>query len=339
LATVSDSIEKEAFQWLRHRLKESDYVPKKLFIFSRSHLDKLKKTFSKNDRKKFEKFFDIQGYSAVRNFGFVAATMLNTDVVIWLDDDELVRDNNFIKKLNDGFNQKIGGEQLRLITGACPEGETGSYIRVRKSEAWMEYWNKIKYQNEAFEKIIGMPPRWKVSPFAHGGLSAIHKDVFAKVPCDLEVTRGEDMDFNMNARMFGFSFFLDNTLEIRHCPPPRIHPKWRGVREDALRYLWQRDKIRKQKPMKGMRHITAEEFDPYPGAFLKGNLENLIVRSQVKLAKAYLVEGKTTDAAETLKTIELAFSLLESKRNPFLEYVQTKKLAGPRKTKYKIRIE
>ena len=326
LASVSPSIEKQARQWLEKRLKETAYRPPNMYIFSHSNLAKIALGLAPSDKEKYKNFFNIRNYAEMRNAGCIAATLLGSDVVVWLDDDELIRDKDFFKKLREGFEKRIGGEKVHLITGACPEGETGSYIRVREMKPWMEYWNKIKYQNEAFRKIIGTSPRWKVSPFAHGGLSAIRREVFERIPYDPVVSRGEDMDFNINTRMFGYKFFLDNTLEIRHCPPPRLHPKWRGVREDVLRYIWERGKIRNQKRLKGMKSVTAEDFDPYPGAFLKDNLENLIVRSQVALAKEYLAEGKTADAEETLKTIELSFALLESKRNPFLEYVHTKKL-------------
>jgi glycosyltransferase involved in cell wall biosynthesis len=325
VSTTTPDIEMNIEQWVKDRLKEASYVPRNIYLYSHADLDVLTSKISKKITEDHNTLLSLRGYSQVRNIGFIAAILHKVDALIWLDDDELVQDKMFIKKIDEGLNKKINGKKVRLITGACPEGEKGGYIRIRETKPWMIHWNKIKYQNEAFEKIIGTNPRFKVSPFAHGGLSIIHKDVFTKIPYDPYVQRGEDMDLNMNARMFGYSFYLDNTLEIRHCPPPRVHPQWKRVREDMIRYLWQRNKILSQKKQKGLKLITAEEFDPYPGAFLKKDLEEMIFKSQSVLATEYLIEGKASDAKEAIENIRLASKEPLLLKNAFVEYLQTQK--------------
>ena len=64
----------------------------------------------------------------------------------------------------------------------------------------------------------------------------LHRELFECVPFDPLVTRGEDVDYLINSRMFGFSFFLDNTLSIKHLPQPKSHPQWKRLREDCLLY-------------------------------------------------------------------------------------------------------
>jgi len=77
-------------------------------------------------------------------------------------------------------------------------------------------------------------------------------------------------------RMFNYKFCLDNTLSIKHLPPPKPHPVWKQMREDIYRFTFEREKIRCQKRLKGMHYVTPEELDPYPGAFLKDDLEEKI---------------------------------------------------------------
>ncbi len=58
--------------------------------------------------------------------------------------------------------------------------------------------------------------------------------MFQIVPFDPHVTRGEDIDYLMNAKMFGFDFFLDNKLSIKHLPPKKNHPIWKRLEKTFI---------------------------------------------------------------------------------------------------------
>ncbi|NIQ40221.1 MAG: hypothetical protein GTN81_16795 [Proteobacteria bacterium] len=75
-----------------------------------------------------------------------------------------------------------------------------------------------------------------------------------------------------------------------------------------------------------MVYVSAEELDPYPGAFLKDNLEDKISKACTILADHYRAEGNEADAAEALKNIEIASIEADSTKNPFRELLRTKKL-------------
>ena len=312
LSSVTPEIDLAAQAWVKNVIAQAPYRPRELYLFCNDQLEIIKNQL--NDRaERFNKILSLGGYPQERNCGLIAGYLLNSQAVIWLDDDELVKDPDFLKKIDEGLSQTISGERVKLLTGACPEGEEGSCMRTREMKPWMTYWNKIKVQNETFQKIFCDNPRWKKTPLSHGGLSIIHREVFSRVPYDLYALRGEDMDYNLNTRMFGFTFFADNTLEIRHLPPKRLHPIWQSFRQDMLRFLWERLKIKLQVDKPDMKKITAEEFDPYPGYFLKDNLEEMIFKSQSMLAAEYLTQGKPKDAAEALNNIFL------SKNSPILD--------------------
>ncbi|NUM25597.1 MAG: hypothetical protein HUU49_03140 [Candidatus Buchananbacteria bacterium] len=325
LSAVAPEIAEDSEAWIKEVVSRARYRPKQLYLFSHSHLAKLAALIGP-DVKQFSSLLDLGGYPQERNIGLLTGILLNTDVVIWLDDDELVRDKDFLQKLDEGFAQTIESQPVRLITGACPEGEAGSPIRVRPMKPWMRYWDKIHYQNETFKIVFMSEPRWKKTPLSHGGLSAIHREVFSIVPYDPYALRGEDMDYNLNARMFGFLFVADNKLEIRHLPPPRIHPKWLGFRQDMLRFLWEINKIKHQEKVVGMRKITASEFEPYPGRFLRDDIYWLIVQSQLVMAGEYLLRGKIFDATMALYNIYLSRFHKPLSQNAFVEYCALQKV-------------
>ena len=181
----------------------------------------------------------------------------------------------------------------------------------------MTYWNKIGSMNRAFASFIGAGPRIKETPFAFGGNLVIHRELFTEVPFDPGVPRGEDIDFLMNARMFGHSTFIDRELAIKHDPPSKSHPKWMQVREDIYRFVFEKAKLDAQEEMPGMRLLRAEALDPYPGEFLGDDLEEMIFRSNSMLAMDYLMAGDTRGAGECMRNIHLASHDALPRTNPF----------------------
>jgi hypothetical protein len=145
------------------------------------------------------------------------------------------------------------------------------------------------------------------------------------VPFDPSITRGEDIDFLINARMFGFKFFLDNQLSIKHVAPPKPHPEWKKVREDIYRFVFEKKKLDTQEPLPGMQQITAEDLGIYPGEFLGEDLDERIFRSNVMLAMDYINEGDQKGAMECMKNIQLARTTPPPESNPFQNLLQLQK--------------
>ena len=177
----------------------------------------------------------------------------------------------------------------------------------------------------AFDKIINQDPRLKVTPFAFGGLMVIHKNLSQMIPFDPSVTRGEDIDYLINAKMFGFDFFLDNKLNIKHLPPKKSHPVWKRFREDIYRFLYEQTKIREQYEVNNMHRVDPEDFDPYPGDFLKEDLEDKIFKTNVLLALEYLSEGDIEGCRESIKNVYLSKYEAIPKEDPFTEYRKVQK--------------
>ncbi|MCD4820323.1 MAG: cyclic nucleotide-binding domain-containing protein [Candidatus Cloacimonetes bacterium] len=170
----------------------------------------------------------------------------------------------------------------------------------------MTYWDRFGRKREAFDNIIGKEPRLKKTPFAFGGAMVIHRNLMRIVPFDPEITRGEDTDYVMNSRIFGFNFYLDNTLSIKHLPPPKSHPVWKRFREDIYRFLYGKSKFDNQVEKINLHYINPEDFDPYPGQFMKPDLGDKIFKTNIILALDYLANNEIEACKETVQNIYLA---------------------------------
>ncbi|MCT4662871.1 MAG: cyclic nucleotide-binding domain-containing protein [Tissierellales bacterium] len=267
---------------------------------------------------------ELKGYSNVRNMCLYSAHILSSDVTILIDDDEVFEKADFIGRATEFIGKRLYGKSIFGVAGYYLNKKDEYYDDV-DMKAWMTYWDRFGSKAKAFDKIISCDPRLKQTPFAFGGLMVIHKNMYRIVPFDPSITRGEDIDYLMNAKMFGYDFFLDNTLNIKHLPPPKNHPIWKRFREDIYRFLYEKSKIDNQYETANMRKVTAEDFEPYPGDFLKEDLEDKIFKTNILLALDYLAQGEVEACREAINNIYLSKYEAIPKMDTFTEYRKIQK--------------
>ena len=287
-----------------------------ILLFGPSQLKQIHELLLRDNKKEYVDLLQLRGYSNVRNLCMFIPHVLGSEAAVLIDDDEVFEDPNFMLKAREFIGKDIGGKTVDAVAGYYLQPD-GDYHLKKTFRPWMKYWDQYERMNEAFDKIIGTQPRLKETPFVFGGNTVIHRNLLTRVPFDPYVPRGEDIDFLINAKMFGFSFFLDNQLSIRHLPPPKAHPVWMRLREDMYRFIYERTKIESQKDMEGMTRAHPEEFDPYPGCFLKKDLEKKIEISSKLLSEEYLAQGDKKGSEEALKNIDLAKGDAVPKFDPF----------------------
>ena len=88
-------------------------------------------------------------------------------------------------------------------------------------------------------------------------------------------------------------------------PPPSPRSAWKKVREDAVRFLYERKKV--------MDHpvLSLETLKPYPGAFLGEDLEERIIKTNELLKHKYESQGDEEGVRECQANIAMA------EKNPF----------------------
>lgn len=273
------------------------------YLLCPSHLEKILLELGENSGQ-YQSLLSLSGYPHVRNACLIAGRLLRADVVVLIDDDEVFEDPYFIKKVREGVGREHQGKKILSLAGYYLNPD-GGYLLNKSATEWGRHWPKYEVMDDAFRQFIGRPPRYKDSPFVFGGNLSLHADLYTTLPFDTGVTRGEDIDYLMMARMYGTPTILDNTLSIKHLAPPKSHPQWQQFRQDAIRFAFQKAKLTSE-PASGMIRLTPEDFDPYPGFFLRDDLDERIERTSGLLAEYYYHTGKGKAAAEASATIEIA---------------------------------
>ncbi|MCD4795753.1 MAG: cyclic nucleotide-binding domain-containing protein [Candidatus Cloacimonetes bacterium] len=285
------------------KMLQSINIPVDTLVFTNTHLNKLKKIMYKD--LKLPNMLDLKGYSNIRNLCIFLPYILDGEVAILIDDDEVFEDPKFVTKAKEFIGRRFYGNTIDGVAGYYLNEDNEYYDKVN-IQPWMTYWDRFGGKREAFDMIIGSEPRLKKTPFAFGGAMVIHRNLMRIVPFDPKTTRGEDTDYVINSRMFGFNFFLDNKLAIKHLPPPKNHPVWKRFREDIYRFLYDKSKFDNQKFHLNLHKILPEDFDPYPGEFMKPDLGDKIFKTNIILALNYLADNDVESCKETIKNIYLA---------------------------------
>lgn len=321
--SAAQDIQKEVERKISSIIKETKPQMPTL-LFSHSHLEKVYQYLKEKKLEKFISLLKLRGYSNVRNLCLFLPLLLDSEVALLIDDDEIFEDPLFIDKALEFIGQKMGKDKVLAVAGYYINPDH-DFLLKRKILPWMIYWNNIDSMNRAFKEIIAKEPRLKPTPFAFGGNMAIHRYLFSLVPFDPSIPRGEDIDFLINARMFGFKIYLDNQLSIKHAPPPKSHPLWQRLREDIFRFVFERSKLESQKPTFPLQKVKAGDLDPYPGEFLKEDLEEKIFHSNLMLAVDYLCQEDKKGALECMRNIYLAKSEAQPKEDPFQNLLKLQK--------------
>lgn len=240
---------------------------------------------------------NLDNYAAVRNMCSLAGIVEGSDYTIFIDDDEVFTDPAFLDKVAEGMGREIDGEKIEALAGYYLQPTT---YRLDESHvpAWRtEYWNNTVVMNLAFERYIGAEPRYKPTPFVFGGNMTVSRAALKAVPFDPKITRGEDIDFLINLRIHGITFYLDRELAITHLPPASEQRAWKKLREDAVRFLYERRKVRDHAD-----RIPLSRLQPYPGLFLDDDL-GWRIRKTGELLRAEC--SKENDAEGTSKCDEI----------------------------------
>ncbi len=279
IVTTTPEIKKQAYHKVKKIVAKVN-SPVKTYLFADRQLGEIKKLYNDNNMISETKLLKLSGYSNVRNMCLYPAYILGAEVVILIDDDEIFEDPDFMSKAGEFIGGRFYGQSIDGVAGYYLNSQDEYYDDV-EMEPWMTFWDRFGSKAKAFDKVISKKPRLKSTPFAFGGCMVIHRSLMKVVPFDPNLPRGEDIDYVINSRMFNFNFFLDNQLNIKHKPPSKHHPIWQRLRQDIFRFYYEREKIRGQYEQPNMLKVEPEDFDPYPGEFLRSSLDDEVFKTNI----------------------------------------------------------
>ncbi|MBU4561540.1 hypothetical protein L6386_03200 [bacterium] len=317
-AATRPEVENEVDRKIRSLIEETR-TKFDIRVFGYRELRRFKRYLQKKGKKSLLSPLHMYGYAGIRNMCLLAAHILGVDIAISIDDDVVFEDPNYMKKAKEFIGKKKGQDRPLAIYGPYQYGKSAPDWEKIETPVWRTYWDNVAPARKAWEKFILSKGRLKETSYVVMSNIVVHKDFFTKVPLDPNINRGEDMDWVVNALMFGYKFFVDNKLRVRHLPPPRTHPAWRLTGEDIKRYIYARAKVRSLEKHKG---IPKEYFDPFPGEFLKDDLEERIFKTNIMLAMESLVNKDFEGAKGCLENIHLAKYKARPKFDPYVHMVK-----------------
>lgn len=209
----------------------------------------------------------LTGYGAVRNLGLVVANVLGYNAVVFLDDDEVVDDADFLQRAMYGLGKLTRkGIPILAKTGFYFNSE-GTYLSKSQDKWYNHFWQ----QGKAFNKWISKAMRGsRLSRSNHvcGGCFVLHKEAFKRVSFDPWIARGEDLDYMLNLRMYGSDIWFDKQWSLRHLPPVTESEGTR-FRQDIFRWLYEYRKMEYSRTQIDLLQVKPSSLEPYPGPFLE----------------------------------------------------------------------
>ena len=219
----------------------------------------------------------LVGYSAMRNLGLVVANVLRYDAAIFLEDDEVVRDRDFIARAVYGLGKLTRrGIPILAKTGFYYNSE-GSYLSKSQNRWYNHYWQQGKAFNAWISRAMA-GPRLSRSNHVCGGCLALHREAFRRLAFDPWIPRGEDLDYLINLRMYGSDIWFDNQWSLVHLPPEGANEGTR-FRQDIYRWLYEFRKVEFSRTKIDLMQIEASSLEPYPGPFLRPGITRRVRRT------------------------------------------------------------
>ena len=147
-------------------------------------------------------FPQVNGYCDLRNLGFISAYYNNSDIIVQIDDDELVKENHLVKMIEifSRFPHINILSGLYMNKNGIYQDETKDYKEWGKDKAMNDDRRLITASEDPVEIMYGM-----------GGNMMIKRDFFSQVCYPQDVPRGEDF-----ALLLASNLLYLNGSELAH---------------------------------------------------------------------------------------------------------------------------
>lgn len=208
----------------------------------------------------------LRGYGAIRNVGLLAAAVRGFTEVIFIEDDEIVTDPNFVANALHGLGRLSPKGVPILVKSGFYIDEKGSWRSLQESKWYNRFWGQGELFNQWMEKAM-TGARLSASNTLNGGCMALHIEAFSRVAFDAWVSRGEDLDYLLNLMTFNGRVWFDNQFFVQRKAPAR-HAEGQRFRQDIYRWIYEYRKLEYARSRIDLLPIDPRSLDPYPGPFL-----------------------------------------------------------------------
>lgn len=269
LLVVSEpGVENQAYERVRSIV---DHFPDlNIVIIGDSEMRHIHRRFEQIGAGEYKGAACLTGYGAVRNLGLVVASIFGHDTVVFVDDDEIIPNSDFLERA-------VYGIACKTPSGSIITAKTGffydSYDSPKASEdvPWYDrFWNKAADFNDYIDGVL-RGPRLTHSNVCCGGCMVLHADSYGSIAFDPWIARGEDLDYLINARMYGSDVWFDNQWSLCHVPPQGgLHAG--RFEQNVFRWFYEVRKIEFAKTQIDLMQVTPSSLNPYPGPWLEPSI-------------------------------------------------------------------
>jgi hypothetical protein len=228
----------------------------------------------------FDDSFGYANYGQYRNWMLLYAAFKGFDNILTIDDDELITKKRYVEDIAER-------DLLTTYKGKEVLGKGGCYTNAQGKKyydgqiAEFKQWPKDRLFNQSIKDQLNAPGGRLVRlETALGGNMIENRKMFLKVPYDINIPRGEDDDYAMNAEFLGFTYFYDKDMFVPHLPPKRTGFYWTRMRQDIIRFKYLREKCR-------LFGIDVNKINVFYRYFLQEDLEYVATVGSIDAAKRY----------------------------------------------------
>jgi len=248
--------------------------------FSYSKLKILRERLFELGHYKILQEINLENYNNIRNLQLIVSYINNSDVVVGIDDDEVINDSNYLYRAAEYVGKEYKGYYL--------DREGNHRLKVEGQEELENLFDKKSYLMDlTYDRLDHTEGRLVKTPLVFGGNMVFPRTTIERISFDPYNTRGEDIDYLINAKMEGLNFFLDKKLNITHLQPDYKNAHNRinisQLKQDILRFIYEKEKLIQVKKYDDLNNIDIEELMPYPGSFFE---DKVFSDAEEKLAKA-----------------------------------------------------
>lgn len=263
----------------------------KTMQFGERELRKIHDRLGALDLEHCQSYLQLVGYAGVRNLQLVVPHVLGYDLIVALDDDEVVEDPDYLTRVRRHAGARFGGREAAGLAGFYLDaaGTNKLHVAPEVERSPNVFIRKIAIMNACTEDIEAQPEQVVATSFVLGGNMTFTRPLFERVGFDPSITRGEDMDYLINARLEGLWFFLDKELNIVHLPPQGTSYKdksYSKLQQDVVRFMYEREKLRAAADHPELESVSPASLAPYPGDFLIDDLEDQALHALRELRPA-----------------------------------------------------
>ena len=231
----------------------------------------------------------LRGYGAIRNMGLAVAAIFGHDTVVFLDDDEMVLGPDFMDKALYALGQQNRqGVPILAKSGYFYDRAGSPMADATQAGPTTRWWTKRLEFNSWMKRALA-GTRISRSNYVCGGCLSLHARAYMHVAFDPWITRGEDLDYLFNMRLWGFEMWFDNQWVVRHLPPVVTQRAPRFM-QDVYRWYYERAKIAYANRQHDLNPVTPESLMPYPGPWISKQLDDRVRKTAA--ARAMLTAEK-----------------------------------------------